>query len=255
MNRGTTEGEKALAAATGAGAYTVADAKTLDYEISDVILTVKYLEIPPETMDILAPGGQVSLNTEMYNTINTQDVAQTSSSTIIIPARYRSLKTIVTVMRNPVTKNKINNTFDYTSNNIKDWQYALGSELYPLTACKGLASSYRQLLSAYDMDDYDAENQVFRESWARRGDGVCGLEINANSVEEAVPQGRFVMAVSMEKFRAKSGLMFNGTSSIAENVMLHLNFEGQSLGNTSFSHIVHYDSIVTIAGGEASLSF
>ena len=133
-------------------------------------------------------------------------------------------------MRNSDVMGETKNSFDFTHNGIKNWQYALGSELYPLTPCEGLVNSYRQLLSSYDMTDIDAENQIFPASWSRNGNGDANLSRTALENGAAVtgtiadnqyakPQGRFVMAVNMEKFRAKSGLMFNGTSSIAENIM------------------------------------
>ena len=219
----------------------------------------------------------MSLNTEMYTALNTADFGTVSQTTIIIPARYRSLKTLITVMRDSDVTKEGKNSFDFTHNGIKNWQYALGSELYPLTPCEGLVNSYRQLLSSYDMTDIDAENQIFPASWARKGDGLSNLANQqlvagtaASTTENAltpnvptvgdnvyaVPQGRFVMAVNMEKFRAKSGLMFNGTSSIAENTMLHLVFNGDSTSTTTkLTHVVHYDAIITIGGGEASVSF
>ena len=141
-------------------------------------------------------------------------------------------------------------------------RWALSSIL--LLLARGLVNSYRQLLSSYDMEDFDAENQIFPASWARKGDGDSNLSLTALGEDQddggdpvyVVPQGRFVMAVSMEKFRAKSGLMFNGTSSISENIMLHLNFDGSSTSTTTkLTHVVHYDAIITIGGGEASVSF
>ena len=234
------------------------------YEILNPVLTVKYLEIPPTTMEALAPGGVASLNTEMYTTLNTSNLVQgLSRATIVIPARYRSLKTLVTVMQNPACYTLSKNTMDFTHNNVKDmgtWQYSLDSELYPLTPCEGMAASYRQLLSAYDMQMYDADNQITPEAWTRLGDGLATLgrataASNAQGDPLAVPQGRFVMATTLERFRAKSGLLFNGTSSIGSNIHLMIDFDTVSNSEVLVSHIVHYDSIVTISGGECSVSF
>ena len=249
---------------TDAAAKTLNAAKTANHSfvIEDPILTVKYLELPPASMEMLAPGGVASLNTQMYTALNTANLAANlSQATIVIPARYRSLKTLMTIFQNPACYTLTKNTHDLTHGNMKDWQYSLGSELFPLTPCQGFSASYRQLLSAFDLQNYDADNQITPEAWVREGDGTANLDRDAigtgNNLGQpfAVYQGKFMMAVSMERFLGKSGLVYNGHSSIADNIHLTINFDPNSSTELVVTHIAHYDSIISIAGGECSVSF
>jgi hypothetical protein len=164
-----------------------------------------------------------------------------ASANILIPARYSSLKTLFTVFRisaNIVLKAKssISERINPFAADNGQWYYSIGGKNIPSTPVKTNTEAAAEMCKA--LHAFGAQSHtslITRATWSAK-------------------LGTYIIAADLESQPHKSKLSESGINTLSTNTYLIAQFPVENL-NYTVSTFAHYDGILIIHGGLASVQF
>ena len=185
------------------------------------------------------PGGQFQIHGSSFRsyngTIANQPANSTSHLNMYVPANFASVKTVIATMRESAligdgTKFCISHR---TTNGVKSWYVRCGSENYPQTPVQGVVQSYVELLKArHSLATGDYQYSIGPEDWAQE---------NAGGIE-----GSFMMALDLEAFSGKSGVMMSGKDTTNSQLFLVAEFTVAQARSVVVDTFVEFDQVLYI---------
>jgi hypothetical protein len=160
---------------------------------------------------------------------------------ILIPARYSSLKTLFTIMRlqenvGAYTKKTVTNRVNVFGD-AGQWYYSIGGKNIPSTPVKSNTEAAAELCKA--LHAFGAQSHtslITRATWI-------------------ASEGTYLIAADLESQPHKSKLSESGINTLSTNTYLIGQFSGQLIKPLNVQTFAHYDGILIIQGGLASVQF
>lgn len=227
--------------ATGQPANTATEGK---WKVSDVELMLEYVELNSEAARMISAqnaGGYMISFDSFANFASTVEAGATNMNTLI-PARYSSLKTLFTVIRLQGEQIKFDaktvtsrcNPFGETG----QWYYSIAGKNVPTTPVKTSVEAYAELQKAlHAFGAVSATSLLDSKSWP------------------LATGGTFIIAADLETLAHKSKLTESGVNTLTANTHLIGQFTGQQTAALHVSTFAHYDAILIIQNGVASVQF
>jgi hypothetical protein len=245
-----------LTLASAAQALTLTNAPTgIAYQITTPTLSVGLITISDLSQQQITQmtGGVYNFSSVIYRTFRQSQPAGQASNTILIPARFSSLRSIMVSQRNASAQENsaAYSVTDRIRNYLQSYQFRVGSSYAsqkPID-CTGNAVDAWMALRATLGEHLTAESLptlLSRSDWTNDGVAVAGGN-----------PGSFLIAQSLEPFSNQSALL-SGTNTSASQCFLELNYDPAQTANIQacvLDAVVAADCLVTIAGGEMNISF
>lgn len=168
-----------------------------------------------------------------------------SSANILVPARFSSLKTLFSVMRDA---SKVQTA---GQNSISDrvqpfgatgqWYYSIGGKNIPATPVKNSIEAYAELSKAlHAFGTVNHTSLITNATWAKA----------ANATDST-----YVIAQDLEHLPHKSRLQENGINTLSVNTHLIMDFGQPVTANVRVNTFAHFDGILIIQNGIATVRF
>ena len=167
--------------------------------------------------------------------------AKASNMNVWTPARCSSLKTLFTIVRDS------NNFADYTKRPISarfnlfgetsQWYYSIGGKNIPSTPVKTSTEAAAELYKALHVFGAQSHTSLItRATWIAE-------------------EGTYLIAADLESQPHKSKLSESGVNTLSTNTYLIGQFKGALQKPLNVQTFAHYDGIMIIQGGLASVQF
>lgn len=215
------------------------------WQVTDVELMLEYTQLNSEAARMIemqnSSGYMISFDTYAQYT-NTVENGATNAN-ILIPARYSSLKTLYTVFR---PQGNIGNanvpTLTYRQNlfsNGGQWYYSIGGKNVPVTPVKSQIEAFAELQKAqHAFGAMNASSAIDLVTWSG-----------------TATECTFMLATDLETLPHKSKLTESGVNTLAVNTHLVCQFAGLLNAASHVSTFAHYDGVLLIQNGIASVMF
>jgi hypothetical protein len=200
-------------------------------------------------------GGSYSWSSIIYRNFRQTHPQGQAQNSILIPARFSSLRWIVTTMREAANQENAAkySVSDHIKNNLVSYQLKVGSSYASMKPidCTGNAVSAYMALRALGGDAVSGEHMaglIDRTTWSQQVSAVPGTD----------QPGSFKVCQSLMPYSNQSALL-SGTSTQASPLFLDLNFD-PTVASTAIKSVVvdclvAADSLCTVSSGDMNISF
>lgn len=240
----------ANAALTCTGAPTA-----VNYQISSPVLSVGLITISDVAQAQIThmTGGVYNWSSVIYRSFRNVHAAQQASDSILIPARFSSLRSIMVSQRESAN---LENSAAYLSDRIKNqlvsYQFKVGSSYAtqrPVDCTNNAIDAWMQLRACLGsaLSGEHLPTLLSKSDWMQQTSTLAG----------AGEPGSFLITQSLEPFSNQNALL-SGTNTAGSQIMLELNYDPQQTANikaTTLDAVVCADCLLTIANGELNISF
>ncbi len=213
-----------------------------DYEVSNVELMLEYTDLASDAARMVSQSNSGGYMISFYSFANYASAlkAKASNMNVLIPARYSSLKTLFTIVRDS------NNLADYTKKSLSarldlfgetgQHYYSIDGKNIPSTPVKSSTEAAAELCKA--LHAFGAQSHtslITRATWT-------------------AAEGTYLIAADLESQPHKSKLIESGINTLSTITYLIGQFPEQAK-NCRIDSFAHYDGILIIQGGLASVQF
>jgi hypothetical protein len=232
------------------------------WSITEANLMLSYVELEAEVQRMIdaSTGGKYFISTETFRSYQNNVSGTTSSDSLLIPARFSSVKGIMQTFRPSIQQNNFLtqsqthriNPFSGTGG-APSIQFSIGSSLYPQTAIRSSAELYAETQKHFHMmgtTDYrgvisSANWNINTDPTALAAAAVAGtVTLNANA------SGTGFLAINLEAVNGRSSLMNSGISTLGTNIIENLTYSTPLYGSQlRVDSYVHVDAVLVIEGG------
>jgi hypothetical protein len=228
---------EAVTAVVGAGAVP-------KYTVSEVELMLEYTDLASDAARMVSQsnaGGYMISFDSFANFASSLEVGAAGMN-ILIPARYSSLKTLFTIVRETAkitthTERSISGRTNLFGDG-GSWYYSIGGKNIPSTPVKTNTEAAAELVKALHAFGAQSHTSMLtRASWIQARDGT------------------YIIAADLESLPHKSKLSEAGVNTLSTNTYLIGQFPAQTQQNQTIHTFAHYDGILVIQNGLASVQF
>jgi hypothetical protein len=224
----------------------VVAAAASNYRIENVTLNLTYTEIDGAMAEQIAAatGGVYRVSTEGWRVYSTVTAANRTADSILIPARFSSVKTLgayfrlnadVVAQAQYSQSNRVNPL--YSATGVKcSAQFQVGSALLPQQPLSNQSEIYQMLRQAFHaLGDVSSAGRIQITSW-----------INAAQTAAADVIGTFVLAVNADQIIGKNSSMTSGFSTLSSPVVLALTYPADPAASHRVNTFAHYDAVLEV---------
>jgi len=216
-----------------------------NYSISDVEMMLEYTDLASDAARMVSQSnsGGYMISFDSFANLASSIETGANNCNVLIPARYSSLKTLFTVMRlqeNIGTGAHTKKTITNRMNPFGDggqWYYSIGGKNVPSTPVKTNTEAAAELCKA--LHAFGAQSHtslITRATWI-------------------AAEGTYLISADLESQPHKSKLSESGINTLSTNTYLIGNFSTQLTKPFNVQTFAHYDGILIIQGGLASVQF
>ena len=214
------------------------------WQVKDVELMLEYTELSSDAARMISSqnSGGYMISFDSFANLSSTVEQGANNCNILIPARYSSLKTLFTIFRlqtnigaiTPKTVSARSNPFGNTG----QWYYSIGGKNVPATPVKSATEAAAELYKAvHAFGTVDQPSLLTVANW---------LEANA---------GTSVAAADLETLPHKSKLTESGINTLSTNTHFIGLFSGPTGSPLNVQSFAHFDGVLIIQGGLASVQF
>jgi len=213
------------------------------WTVSDVELMLEYVELNSDAARMISAqnGGGYMISFDTF--ANFASTVENGSNNInaLIPARYSSLKTLFTVFRKQanfgVAASKTLSERVNPFGNKGQWYYSIGGKNVPTTPVKTDSEAFAEMQKAlHALGAVSATSLIKYEDWVAAA-------------------GTYIVAADLETLAHKSKLTESGINTLTTNTHLIGIFGGALADAVHVATFAHYDAILIIQNGVASVQF
>lgn len=223
-----------------------ADATYESFEISECNLHLMYVEMSPQSRDMIASKVGNSWSSPQYEVL--RDVLnQQASHTHKIPSAKSSVKQISISYHDSARLSGRQQDEDCTARydpNIETVQFSVNGTLYPANPVRGRQQQLAQTLNAFHQLHQPNDKII-----------AFGKDTPSKSVKPELDQ--YLVSQSFESF-GMSSKAFSGVSTLAQNPMCIITAEAHNSGNLIKSDVfyyINYDARYEIQNGVVRVSY
>jgi len=214
------------------------------WTISEVELMLEYVELNSDAARMISAqnGGGYMISFDTFaNFASTAEKGANNLNTLI-PARYSSLKTLFTVFRKQANFGvAANKTLSERINPFGDkgqWYYSIGGKNVPTTPVKTDSEAFAEMQKAlHALGAVSATSLIKYSDWTSAAGGT------------------YIIAADLETLAHKSKLTESGINTLTTNTHLIGIFGGALADAVHVATFAHYDAILIIQNGVASVQF
>jgi len=213
------------------------------WTVSEVELMLEYVELNSDAARMISAqnGGGYMISFDTF--ANFASTVENGSNNInaLIPARYSSLKTLFTVIRKQANFGvAASKTLSDRVNPFGDkgqWYYSIGGKNVPTTPVKTNSEAFAEMQKAlHALGAVSATSLIKYEDWVAAA-------------------GTYIIAADLETLAHKSKLTESGINTLTTNTHLIGIFGGALSDAVHVATFAHYDAILIIQNGVASVQF
>ena len=220
-------------------------------ELGDSAMSIIYGSLEGQPLQYVVPDFRNYQFGQQLQTTATQVVMP-------IPAKFSSLKTILTTVRQKGT-GAATGFFPFSSTKTKllSYQFRVGSQILPpkppSTPCEFFAEALKALGS---IGDINYQPSIDKNSYSGADDPVASTAESATSVSN-VNSGSFVIGLDLENYSAApKDTIFAGFNTNTDDIFLIMDFDGlTSATTTRFDAYANFDSVLVCENGNAYIKF
>jgi len=203
------------------------------YELSDIAIEADYIDVLPNVMaQIIAESNNVlKLHGTGVGSFQTTMTASTQN-TLLIPARYSSLKNYFTCFRLATAFAHDKNTFSRTQSNLKQFSYKIEGKAYPSTAVSCLGGGGEAMAELV---------KCFHALHSTSLD--CVFDAGDYSNKTLTPTSAFVIGLDFEH-ETGSNSIISGLDTLNSNTFLELQGDGGAILAGTVNSFALHDLIV-----------
>jgi len=215
------------------------------WTVDNVELMTETVELAPDAatmIDQANPEGYL-ISFETFGEYANSVPVGSGMTNLLIPARYSSLKTLFTVMRDASyitdpTKKSISARIKPFTGNGAQWYFSIGGKNIPATPIKDDVEAYAELSkSLHSLAGVNYTSQINKADWIAAADGA------------------YIIAQELESQPHKSTLHEAGVNTLAVNVHLIADFAAPLPVTSQVTTFAHHDSLLIIQNGVASVRY
>ena len=219
------------------------------YTINNPQLVITYVELDPAMAQQIdsATGGHYILSSESWRNYTTILAANRNSDSILIPARYSSVRTMLHTWRDNAnatdgTKYWLSarsNPFYSSTGVLSSIQYAMGPVLVPQSPIRfGIAETWMQCQQAFhQLGTVSNGSRCHYTNWSQ----ASYYDTNAYNM------GTFAVAQNFDSFLNKSDSLTVGMNTIAVPTFLNVTYPAQVAAAQRLDTFVHFDMVLDIS--------
>ena len=235
----------------GIGVKTAAATDTGSFTVSDVEFVAQFVKLSDDAENMVsrATGGTYRVHGDTYRAYNANLASGVSMSSINIPVKVSSLKTMLISHRKQanVTGKNANSITNRDTSNLTEYYFQVGSTRLPQKPVKMDANG-----SEAQMELQKALHQLGHKRAVTSYQLADWKRANATAAQH----GAFVVGMDMESFSGKSDTMNQGVSTISQPLFFNgtYNTTPAAMNVTTFAH---YDQVleIDVASGIARVMF
>jgi hypothetical protein len=198
-------------------------------------------------------GNQYSFNSTIYRTFKQVHPAAQSTNSILIPATFTSLKSLMVSLKESSTQENAAaySVSDRIKNQLVSWRVRVGTTYASskdIDATNNACDSWmslRRLLGTH-LTGESCPTLIDSASWQKQTSATAGTE-----------PGAFLMCQNLSAFSAADKLLC-GFNSVGSQIFIELNFDPAQLANVKACNVdatIAADALITIANGEMSIQY
>jgi hypothetical protein len=228
------------------------------WSIIEANLMLSYIELEGEVQKMINAStcGKYYISTETFRSYQNNVSGNTSSDSLLIPARFSSVKGIMMTFRPSVQQNNFLtqsqthriNPFVGGSPSI---QFSIGSSLYPQTAIRSSPELFAETQKYFHMmGTTDYRGIVSSTNWNTNTDPTA-LAIGATAgtvTTNANNSGTGFLAINLESVNGRP-LLNSGLSTLGTNIILNMNYGTQYGSQLRVDSFVHTDCVLVVEDG------
>jgi hypothetical protein len=246
--------ELTLASANAALSCTGAPS-AVTYQISNPVLSIGLITISDVAQSQISQmtGGVYNWSSVIYRSFRNVHAAGQASDSILIPARFSSLRSILVSQRESVNlENSAAYLSDRCKNQLVNYQFKVGSSYAtqrPVDCTYSAVDAWMQLRAVLGsaLSGEHLPTLLSKSDWLNQTSTLAG----------AGEPGSFLIAQSLQPFSQQNALL-SGTNTAGSQIMLELNYDPAQTANVkavTLDAVVCADCLLTIANGELNISF
>ena len=224
----------------GAGAATTPNT----YKITECELMLEYVELNSEAARMISQQNSsgYAISFDSFANFGSTIGSSSTNCNVLIPARYSSLKTLFTVFRDQSNiGKKLEKTISERYNFFGDagqWYFSIGGKNVPTTPVKGNVEAFAELSKAIHVfGTIEHSSMVDYTDWT------------------SASQSSYIAAVDLETVAHKSKLTESGINTLNANTHFIGQWTTTGIPDMRVDTFAHYDGILLIQNGVASVQF
>jgi hypothetical protein len=227
---------------------------------ADLMLNFVELESDVHKMIHASNGGKYYISSDTFRAYQNNVSGTTSSDSLLIPARFSSVKGILQTFRpsaqqnNFLTQSQTHrvNPFGGTAGT-PSIQFSIGSSLYPQTAIRSSAELFAEGQKYFHMmNSTDYRGIISTTNWNILSDPTA-LAIGAAAgtvTTNANNSGTGFLAINLESVNGRSSLMNSGISTLGTNIIENITYSTPLYGSQlRVDSYVNVDCVLCIEDG------
>jgi hypothetical protein len=221
---------------------------TTSFTLNNIQLILTYVDIDPMVASQLeqAVGGRYIISSESWRNYTSILQANRSGDSVLIPARYSSMRTLLHVWRDDANNSDAtkywlsarSNPF-YSSTGVQSQiQYAIGSVLVPQTPVKFVSEMWMNGQQAFhQLGSITNGSRCFYTNW------------NQSAYNDATTysMGTFAFAQNFDSFLNKSDSLTTGFNTINSPTFLNITYPASVATRHRLDSFVHFDVVLDIS--------
>ena len=199
------------------------------YQLSDISIEADYIDVLPQVMSqiVAESGGILKAHGTGVGGFQTSMGGASSQNTLLIPARYSSLKNFFTVFRlSTALANDKNSTGGRVNPNLKQYTYRIEGKSYPSTPVSVLGGGGEAMAEVV---------KCFHALHSTQMD--CVFNADDYKIKTISDTGSFVMGLDFEHEGGSSSII-SGIDTLNSNTFLELHGDVMVVGGTASSNLL-----------------
>jgi hypothetical protein len=245
-------------AVVGTGAVTGAN-PAINYQVTEAVLQLSMLELDGDAQRMIdaSVGGNYYISTECYRNYSTVLAAGSTTDSVLIPARFSSVKSILAIYRPAANVNNADATRFAQTSRVNPYsgagaslQFQIGSAVVPANPIKTSAELYVEAVKAFHNFGHTTQASCIEaDTWAARIEPGSPTPTNI---------GTFFVGYNTESIANRSDVLNTGISTLNQNVFMQSTYTTAVVGlpvQTRLDMFVHFDGVLAIENGIVSMKF
>lgn len=233
--------------------------------ISNVEYIANFIELGDSAMSVVAnslQGQPLQFVVPDYRNYQfSYSLAQNPTVTQVsmaIPAKFSSLKSLFITVRDQGAGALTFFPNSSVTMNITDYQFRIGSSIFPPKAVNTLPEMFSEVLKAIgSMSDLNYQPSIEKSSYTQIKSNAVTAASEANGAG-AVGSGSFYIGIDLENYiNANKDNIFSGWNSNTDDIFAIMNFAGPAAGpvTTRFDAFANFDTCVVFENGTAYVRY
>lgn len=232
------------------------------WSITEANLMLSYIELDSEVQNMIdaSTGGNYYISSETWRTYTNNLGNGSTADTILIPARFSSIKGLLHTFRPNSGQNntlvaaqthRYNPFFHAT--NACNVQYTIGPSLYPNSPIRSSPEFfaetqryYHNLSNSNIMGSINSANfNVIADPLAL----VAGTSTAANVATHFLNSGAGTFAINLDQISNRSDVMSSGGNTLNSNVIMNMTYATPLPSSTRLDTYAHIDMVIVVENG------